>query len=97
MTSRAKILLPFVVLAVGGLAAVAIVRARPKVERQETAVPPPLVRVIEVSTKDLRLDVISQGTVAPLVESDLVAEVGGTAASVSRDHGCRRGYGSAAR
>jgi RND family efflux transporter MFP subunit len=77
MSSKAKILLPLVVLAVGGLAAVAIVRARPKVERQETAVPPPLVRVIEVSKGDLRLDVTTQGTVAPLVESDLVAEVGG--------------------
>lgn len=77
MSTKAKIILPLVVLAVGGLAAVAIVRARPKVERQETAVPPPLVRVIEVGKEDLRLDVISQGTVAPLVESDLVAEVGG--------------------
>jgi RND family efflux transporter MFP subunit len=77
MSSKAKILLPLVVLAVGGLAAVAIVRARPKVERQETAVLPPLVRVIEVSKEDRRLDVSSQGTVAPLVESDLVAEVAG--------------------
>jgi RND family efflux transporter MFP subunit len=77
MSTKAKIILPLVVLAIGGLAAVGIVRARPKVERQETAVSPPLVRVIEVSREDLRLDVISQGTVAPLVESDLVAEVGG--------------------
>ena len=77
MSSKAKILLPLVVLAIGGLAAVAIVRARPKVERQVTAVPPPLVRVIEVSKEDRRLNVSSQGTVAPLVESDLVAEVAG--------------------
>lgn len=77
MHAKAKIFLPLLVLAVGGLAAVAIVRARPDVERQDTAVPPPLVRVIETSKEDLRLDVASQGTVAPLVESDLVAEVGG--------------------
>lgn len=77
MTKKVKIILPIVVLLVGVAIAVAIVKARPTVDRQQVAALPPLVRVIEARSRDLHLVVRSQGTVQPLVESTLVAQVAG--------------------
>ncbi len=78
MSDKRKILLPILVLLIGAVAATVIVRARPKVERQDAAVPPPLVRVVEARVAAATLSVRSQGTVAPFTESTLVSEVPGT-------------------
>ena len=77
MTRKAKIFLPIAVLLIGVALAVAIVKARPSVDRQEAAALPPLVRVMEAQAQDLVLVVRSQGTVRPLVESTAVAQVAG--------------------
>ena len=77
MTKTLKILLPVAALLLGLAVAVAIVKARPKVSRQQTAALPPLVRVIQAQPTDLKLVVHSQGTVRPLVESTVVAQVSG--------------------
>lgn len=83
MQNKLKILLPLLVLAAGIAVAAAIVKTRPEVERQEDAVPPPLVRAITVAVEDVSLDVRSHGTVEPLTESTLVAQVSGQITRVS--------------
>lgn len=80
---RRKIVLPILVLIAGLVATVIMVQARPDVEKTPVAAQPPLVRVVEVEPADLRLDVSSQGTVAPRTEAQLVAEVAGRIGSVS--------------
>ena len=77
MTRKTKIILPIGVVLLGAALALAILKARPEVDRQETAALPPLVRVVKVEQEDLALTVLSQGTVKPQVESTLVAEVAG--------------------
>ncbi len=77
MQQKAKLLLPLLVVALGAGLAIVIVRARPTIERQSAAVPPPLVRVVEVDRRDVPLTVASHGTVTPRTESTLVAEVAG--------------------
>ncbi len=77
MTRKAKIFLPIAVLLIGFAVAMAIVKAKPTVDRQEAAALPPLVRVMEAQPQDLDLIVRSQGTVRPLVESTAVAQVAG--------------------
>lgn len=77
MRSKIKIILPMVVVSLGVALTVAILNARPEVERQETAALPPLVRVVKVERQDLTLTIHSQGTVRPRVESTLVAQVAG--------------------
>lgn len=85
MKRKAKIFLPMAVLAGAALLTAVIVKARPKVERQEISVPPPLVRVIEAERRDLDLIVRSQGTVQPRVESTLVAQVPGRIQGVASE------------
>ena len=75
MTRTVKILLPIAVLAAGIAIAVGVVKARPSVDRQPATALPPLVRIIEVEPRDMNLVVRSQGTVRPVIESTLVAQV----------------------
>ncbi len=75
--NRLKFLLPLAIVAGGLVIAAVIVKARPNVERQVDAVPPPLVRAMTVTLEDIDLDVASQGTVEPVTESTLVAQVAG--------------------
>lgn len=77
MTKTIRVLLPIAALLLGLAVAVAVIKARPTVDRQQAAALPPLVRVIEVQPTDLQLLVHSQGTVKPLVESTIVAQVAG--------------------
>ena len=77
MTRKVKIFLPIAVLLIGAAVAVAIVKAKPTVDRQEAAALPPLVRVMEAQPQRLDLVVRSQGTVRPLVDSTVVAQVAG--------------------
>ena len=83
MTDRKKLLLPLIILGAGVLLAAVVIRARPDVERVETRVPAPLVRVEQVSPETRRLTVRSQGTVRPRTESVLVAQVAGRIERVS--------------
>lgn len=83
MNISKKFVYPVLVIVGGLLAAFVVVRSRPEVQREEEVTPPPLVRVLEVRTQDVPLDVRSQGTVRPHTESTLVAQVGGRIVSVS--------------
>jgi RND family efflux transporter MFP subunit len=78
-----RILLPLAVLAAGAVIAFLLVRLRPEVERREAPIQPPLVRVVTARPTDHRLDVASQGTVAPRTESSLVAQVAGRIVEVA--------------
>ncbi len=76
-------LLPFVALAfgLGGYALLVATRDRP--ETREPVAPAPLVRVMRAASEDLRLRVVTRGTVVPRTESDLVSEVRGRVVWVS--------------
>jgi RND family efflux transporter MFP subunit len=78
-----KAVLPVVVLAAAVLGAVVMVAARPRVEMRALEAHPPLVRVVGVAMRPLRLRVRTHGTVVPRTESHLVAEVGGRVTWVS--------------
>ncbi|MFK7894915.1 MAG: efflux RND transporter periplasmic adaptor subunit [Myxococcota bacterium] len=75
--------LPLLALALGFLGYQLLVATKEKPEEQEPVVISPLVRVMEATPEDLRLTVVSRGTVMPRTESDLVAEVRGRVVSVS--------------
>jgi multidrug efflux system membrane fusion protein len=83
MNKKYTIGIPIVILAAGMAIAVFMIRSRPKVERREVTFPPPLVRALEVKKADVRLVVLSQGTVSPRTESDLVSQVAGQVIQVS--------------
>lgn len=85
MSLLKKILVPLLVVAVGGVVAYFVATSKPAVERETPESPPPLVTVIEARRADVPLDVASQGTVEPRTESTLVAQVAGRILSVSRD------------
>jgi len=85
MSLLKKILLPLLVLAVGGTVAYFVATSKPAVERETPETPPPLVTVVEARRADVPLDVASQGTVEPRTESTLVAQVAGRILSVSPD------------
>ncbi|MHC4943658.1 MAG: efflux RND transporter periplasmic adaptor subunit [Planctomycetota bacterium] len=72
-----KIALPLLIVAGAGIVAVAIIRAKPKVETRRPVVPPPIVRVERVEIGSHQFFVKSQGTVSPRTESRLVPEVSG--------------------
>lgn len=76
-SNRLKIILPLVVLAAGSAAAWGLVAYKPQPSEQTSATEPPLVTVMTASPQSLRLDVKSQGVVAPRTEIDLVPEVAG--------------------
>jgi RND family efflux transporter MFP subunit len=80
---RPKIVLPLLALALGVVGLLGLGRAKRTPERRPPEIPPPLVRVLEVSAQTIRLDVKSQGQVAPVTASDLVAEVPGRVVEVS--------------
>jgi len=64
---------------VGSIAlALGLTAMRPAVETSPPETILPLVRVLEVRTEHVRMDVETQGTVLPRTESDLVPEVSGT-------------------
>ena len=78
-----RFILPLVILALAIITTAVLVRSRPEVERVPATVKPPSVRVMEVSPETVALQVISQGTVTPETEADLVAEVSGSIVWVS--------------
>jgi multidrug efflux system membrane fusion protein len=78
-----KVLAPIAVLSLGAIGSVAMVRLKPEVETKIPERKPPLVRVQEATFADRQLNVMSQGTVAPRNESQLVPEVSGRVIWVS--------------
>ena len=78
-----RILLPIIVIAVGGYAAFTMIQNRPAPETQAVEIPPPSVRVIVVQPKNVRLKVRAEGTVAPRTETELVPEVSGRVMMIS--------------
>ena len=72
-----RVVLPLAVLLVAVVAAVVLVRTRPPVATQPPTIEPPGVRVHQVTLGEVPLTVISQGTVRPRTESQLVSEIAG--------------------
>lgn len=79
----AKIVVPLLILAVGGVGIWILVAIRPEVELQPPPEATPLVRVVGVRPDAWRYVVHSQGTVQPRTESELIPQVSGTAEWVS--------------
>jgi RND family efflux transporter MFP subunit len=75
--------LPLVLLGLAGLAAMTMIRNRPAVETQAPQIAPPGVRVHTVELEDLDLTVVSEGTVRPRTESELVPEISGRVTSIA--------------
>ena len=72
-----KFLLPLAVIGVATLAAVIMIRSRPEVATQVPEVAPPGVRAHLVEVDTVQVPVMSQGTVRPRTETQLVPEVAG--------------------
>jgi RND family efflux transporter MFP subunit len=77
------IAIPVLVVAAAVVGAIAMINARPQVETRPPEVLPPLVRVQAVEFVDHSFTVMSQGTVSPRTESQLVPEVSGRVIEVS--------------
>lgn len=75
--------LPFIVLLGGAVAAWVIVAQGPEATPNVAASEPPLVQVVHVEPRTLRMNVHSQGTVAPRAEIELIAEVSGRVIAIS--------------
>ncbi len=82
-TRRLQWVLPLAVLAVGALGTLILLATRPRVQVEERAAMAPRVRVVEVVPQSVRLTVLSHGTVAPRMETDLVPQVSGPVVRVS--------------
>jgi RND family efflux transporter MFP subunit len=72
-----RVLLPLVVIGIAVLATIALFRSRPEVPTEARTVELPSVRVETVVVQDLPMTVVSQGTVSPRIESQLVPEIAG--------------------
>ena len=78
-----KGVLPLALLGVAALAAITMIRNRPEAEIQPPQIAPPGVRVHAVELEDVDLSVISEGTVQPRTESELVPEISGRVISIA--------------
>ena len=72
-----KLLLPLLVVGVATLAAVVLVRSKPEVATQVPQVAPPGVRAHVVTVDTVQVPVLSQGTVRPRTETQIVPEIAG--------------------
>ena len=72
-----KVLLPLVVVGVATLAAVVLVRSKPEVATQVPLVAPPGVRAHLVQVDTVQVPVLSQGTVRPRTETQIVPQIAG--------------------
>ena len=85
--SNRKGKITFVVLIAGVLFITAVATLKPKPERNKRQAPPLLmVEVIDAAPQPLRPTILSQGTVAPKREIDLVSQVSGKVISVAPDY-----------
>ena len=78
-----KGVLPLALLGIAALAAVTMIRNRPVAEVQPPPIEPPGVRVHVVELADVDMSVVSEGTVRPRTESELVPEISGRVLSIS--------------
>jgi RND family efflux transporter MFP subunit len=78
-----RILLPIAILAGGGVAAKAIMARAPKVERQKTVAPPPLVELLRLEKGPAVANVQAAGVARAANEVTLIPEVGGRVTFVS--------------
>ena len=83
MNRKLKLSLPFIIIFIGIMAAVIMIRSRPKIEKRPVSFPPPLVRASMIYLQDYQLVVNSQGTVSPRTESELVSQVSGQVVGVA--------------
>ena len=83
LISTLKVVLPVGVIAAAGLGAYAIVLNKPEVPLDPRPTELPGIRVHTVSLEDVPLTVVSQGTVRPRTESQLVPEIAGQVIWVS--------------
>lgn len=72
-----KVLLPLAALAVAVLGAAILVLTSSQVSGRPSERMVRAVRVVEVTSRSVQLEVLSQGTVAPRTESELIPEVAG--------------------
>ena len=79
-----KGLLPLALLGIAALAAMTMIRNRPVAEIQSPPIAPPGVRVHVVELSDVDMSVVSEGTVRPRTESELVPEISGRVTSIAR-------------
>ena len=83
MKRSAKLLLPLGVLGAALLVTFAMVSSRTSVETARPPDPAPVVEAVALVPETVTLDVVAQGTVEPVTESELVAEVAGRIVWVS--------------
>ena len=73
-----KVLITLAILLVGVVATLLVVRSRPHVEPVAQEEPPRYIRVTVATAVDRQVVVRSQGTIQPVTEATMVAEVAGT-------------------
>ncbi len=78
-----KVIVPFLLVVAGAYGAWRMIESRPEIETQVREQVVPLVRTMNVKKEDIRLSVLSQGTVSPKVVTDLIPEVAGKVTYVS--------------
>ena len=76
-------LLPFLIIAVGSAATAAMIMFRPQPPSTPTAERVVPVQTLTVVSRDMNININSQGTVAPRTQTTIVAEVSGRVISVS--------------
>lgn len=72
-----------VLVALGAVGMWALIASKPQLKKQKPVVPAPMVRTIKVETRPQSVHVLGEGTVRPLLEIDLVPQVGGKVVYVS--------------
>ncbi len=72
-----RVLVPFLIVAIGVLGFFLFIVTRPQVVRNEVESVAPLVRAVAVTPQKLRLTVTAYGTVEPPIESELRSQVAG--------------------
>jgi len=83
MTGTIKIFFPVIILIVGASVAWQIFANGPKVKRLAVEVKPPLVEVLTALEQDIKIPVLTQGTVTPRTSIQLAAQVSGKITNVS--------------
>lgn len=77
MIRTVKIVAPFIILLAAGGAAWQLMANSPKAKHQSAAPQPPLVSTMQVFPQDVRIPILTQGTVKPRTQISLAAEVSG--------------------
>lgn len=76
-------LLPFAIIALALIAAVGMIKSKPKIQSRPTALISPLVEVLEVKFETVQLSVKSQGNVEAKQQTKMLSEVSGRVVWIS--------------